>query len=411
MIPLHTGFASTQRTARYAPASMGTVLIAFPALTGLDGSEGVAVERWFAAAGPPARLDLARSHAPELRVDRLLRLTGPTDRRRLGRLSLGYGDPRGDLRLRTAVAGAGMAGHPSEVVITSGASQALLLAAAAAGPGRDTAVVAGPGYDGPLRACQAAGLRVLERRSWTPGGELLDLRTLTAVPDPGRIRCVVLNSPHNPSGLVAGVDDLERLARWCAAQGAVLVVDEVALGSLDGGAASATQLPAYADGHIAVCGDVSKALGLGGLRTGWLACANAELTAVAAGLLDVVGLGTAGIAQLLAAIALEQRDRLLPGIRRLARRNRAALGRWVTANGLCWTPPVDGLVAYISLVPACGSAAALAARVLRAGDVAVVPGDLLGAPGGLRIGLGLPARLFDEALAALAGAVAVTAAA
>ncbi|HEX3607481.1 MAG TPA: pyridoxal phosphate-dependent aminotransferase [Candidatus Dormibacteraeota bacterium] len=367
----------------------------------LGGAGSVRLERWFAAQGAPPRLDLGRSGASALSVRDVLGLAGPAAVDEYLGLSLDYGDGGGGERLRHAVAAAGAARRAAEVVITHGAVEATLLACAAtAGPG-DVVVAGTPAYEGLLRAPEAAGATVVPVAVWRPGRARLELGPLLDGL-PAGTRAVLLNSPHNPTGAVVDPIELDALAERCAAAGAVVVVDEVARGTLDPGAPSLSASAAFATGALVVLGDVSKAFGLGGLRVGWVSAARPDLLARVAALKDLTSLGTAAPCELLAALALEHRAALSARVAATARANLDALTGWVGGvEGASLTAPADGLVAFPRL-PGLMAAPPRLERLRRGAGLAAVPGELFGVPQRVRLGLGAPPRHFTEALEVLA---------
>jgi aspartate/methionine/tyrosine aminotransferase len=367
----------------------------------LGGAGPVWLERWFAGQGAPPRLDLARSGAAALSVADVLGLAGPPAVEEYLGLSLDYGDGGGGERLRAAIAAAGAARRAAEVVVTHGAVEALLLACAAtAGPG-DRVVVGTPAYGGMLRAPEAAGAEVVPVPVWRPGRTRLELGALLDGL-PARTRAVLLNSPQNPTGAVVDGAELEALAGLCAAAGAVLVVDEVARGTLDPAAPSLTRTRAFATGSVVVIGDVSKAFGLGGLRVGWLSSARPALLDRVAALKDLTSLATPAPSELLAAIALEHRQALAARVAATARANLEALAGWVDGiEEAALTAPADGLVAFPRL-PAAIAAPGRLERLRREAGVAAVPGGLFGVPGRVCLALGGPSPHFAQALAAMA---------
>ncbi|HEX6492855.1 MAG TPA: pyridoxal phosphate-dependent aminotransferase, partial [Candidatus Dormibacteraeota bacterium] len=219
---------------------------------------------------------------------------------------------------------------------------------------------------------------------------------------PAGTRAVLVNSPHNPTGAVVDPDDLETLALRCAAAGAVLVVDEVARGTLDPAAPSLTASPAFAGGAMVAIGDVSKAFGLGGLRVGWLSSARPGLLDRVAALKDVTTLGTPAPSELLAALALEHRDALAPRVAETAGANLALLATWAAGvPGAELTAPRDGLVAFPRLPDAIAAPSRLE-RLRRGAGIAAVPGALFGVPGRVRLALGGRPAHLAEALSAMA---------
>src|SRR2546421_350483 len=198
---------------------------------------------------------------------------------------------------------------------------------------------------------------------------------------------------------------LDARVRRCAARGARLIVDEVARGTLDAGAGSVCVLRSFASGAVIAIGDVSKSFGLGGLRIGWLTCADPALVSRAAALKDLTSLGPAAPSELLAAIALEHRAELGRAVTAAASANRHRLRRWVARVDDAWfAEPEDGLVAFPRL-PGAIDDLALAARLRAKHDVGVVPGSFFGDPGHVRVGLAERPQRFAAGLYALGAAL------
>lgn len=362
------------------------------------------LERWFASHRRPPPFDLARSGAPPRSTADVLEAAGGAAAEEYLRLPLDYGDGAGTERLRAAIVAAGGARSESEVLITHGAIEGILLLCAAALGDRGEAVVGAPAYEGLLRAPEGAGASVIPVPVWTPGSSCLDLsRMLTELPP--WAGAVLLNSPHNPTGAIADPDQVTELAEKCLGNRAVLVIDEVARSTLDPAATSFALSAAFAAGGMAVVGDVSKAFGLGGLRVGWVTSARADLIDRAAAIKDVTSLANAAPSEFLAALALENQAELLRDVTRAATLNRDALMRWIAAiPGAEGSTPIDGLLAFPHL-PLVEPSDAFATRLRASAEVGVVPGDLFGFDSRLRLGLGNSPDVFAEGLRRLRDAI------
>ncbi|MGH9073324.1 MAG: pyridoxal phosphate-dependent aminotransferase [Acidimicrobiales bacterium] len=359
-------------------------------------TETLGLERWFAAAGTPPRLDLARSGASPITTADLLAVTSPEAIQEYLGLPLGYGPGQGTWQLRQAIARTGAARSADQVVVTHGAIEALLLACLATLGGRRQVAVATPAYEGLLRAPELAGAEVAAVPVWRSGRASLELAGFD-----GRLLrgcgAVLLNVPHNPTGLVPEPDEFADLAERCIRCGTLLVVDEVAQGTLDPSSTSLAQSRAFDSGALVVIGDVSKALGLGGLRIGWLSCANPGLVARACSLKDSTTLGNAAPSQWLARLALEHRAEL--GVAQLSTECIETLRSWLdTVPGASWLRPRDGLVAFPRFELGVPSATVSAHLRANAG-VSVLPGSLFGVEGHLRLSLGQRPGDLEEGLA------------
>jgi N-succinyldiaminopimelate aminotransferase len=113
----------------------------------------------------------------------------------------------------------------SEIVVTSGATEALAAAFTALISPGDEVVLFQPLYDAYLPLVRRAGgiprLVTLQPPHWRFDHAMLE----AAFSD--RTRMVVLNSPLNPAGIVTPDEDLELLAQFCRKHDVVAVCDEV----------------------------------------------------------------------------------------------------------------------------------------------------------------------------------------
>src|SRR3990167_826034 len=142
-----------------------------------------------------------------------------------------YPSMLGVAELRNAVAAKVQAlyGHgydpASEVTITAGATQAILtIILAIVHPG-DEVIVLEPCYDSYVPNIELAGGTVV-RVPLTPGTFRPDFDRIAAAITP-RTRAMIINSPHNPSGMVWSAADMQRLQDLLAPTDVLLISDEV----------------------------------------------------------------------------------------------------------------------------------------------------------------------------------------
>ncbi|MHB1092083.1 pyridoxal phosphate-dependent aminotransferase [Thiobacillus sp.] len=155
--------------------------------------------------------------------------------------------------------------EPGRIVVTPGASGALLLVMGLlAGPG-DEILMADPGYPCNrhfVRFCEARAVSVPVDAS--SGFQL----TLAAIERHATraTRAVLIASPSNPTGTAIAAGELARIHDWCAAHDIALIVDEIYLAlTYDG--------PEHSAAHwddVFVVNSFSKFFLMTGWRLGWL---------------------------------------------------------------------------------------------------------------------------------------------
>ncbi len=170
---------------------------------------------------------------------------------------------------------------PAQVVVTSGATEALAAAFLALLAPGDEAVLLQPFYDAYLPLAIRAGatpkIVPLVPPDWTSPFDRLE-----AAIGP-RTRAIVLNTPNNPTGTLVDRAAMERLGELCAAHDLLLICDEVWEAMIFGGATHVSPLHIETLRERAVkIGSAGKIFSLTGWKVGW-AVASPKLAALIAG--------------------------------------------------------------------------------------------------------------------------------
>jgi methionine aminotransferase len=113
----------------------------------------------------------------------------------------------------------------TDITVTAGATQAILTAILAIVHPGDEVIVLEPCYDSYVPNIELAG-GVVVRVPLTPGTFRPDFDRLAAAITP-RTRALIINSPHNPSGMVWKRDDMLRLQALLAPTSVLLISDDV----------------------------------------------------------------------------------------------------------------------------------------------------------------------------------------
>jgi len=113
----------------------------------------------------------------------------------------------------------------TEITVTAGATQAILTAILAIVHPGDEVIVLEPCYDSYVPNIELAG-GVVVRVPLTPGTFRPNFDAIAAAITP-RTRAIIVNSPHNPSGMVWSEADMRRLEEILAPTDVLLISDEV----------------------------------------------------------------------------------------------------------------------------------------------------------------------------------------
>ncbi|HEU4699449.1 MAG TPA: aminotransferase class I/II-fold pyridoxal phosphate-dependent enzyme [Gemmatimonadales bacterium] len=309
-----------------------------------------ALERWFARWEFVAPHLLGTSDVEAWRLADLLALADPDARARWDALTLGYTEPAGLPALREAIAGLYADVAADEVLVTTGAEEAIyVLLRSLLAPG-EHCVVTWPAYQSLHAVARAAGadvtlLPLRAEQGWVPTPEQLAAALRPAT------RLVVLNFPHNPTGALPDAATFRRLVEVARAQGAYVLSDEVyRLLEHD----PADRLPAGVElpGRTISLGVMSKAFGLAGLRIGWLATHDREVLARVAGYKDYTTICASAPSEVLALAALRAREAVLARSRAIVAANLPLLDaffeRW--AGVVEWVRPRAGCIGYPRLL-------------------------------------------------------------
>jgi N-succinyldiaminopimelate aminotransferase len=245
-----------------------------------------------------------------------------------------YPPMRGLPQLRRAVAGhygrtQGLDLDPDrEIIVTSGATEALAAAFLSLISPGDEVVLFQPLYDAYLPMVRRAG-GVPRLVRLTPPHWRFDRAMLEAAFS-DKTRLVVLNSPLNPAGVVMADEDLALLAEFCVRHDAVAVCDEVWEAVVFDGRAhkSLMTFPGMRERTVKI-GSAGKMFGMTGWKVGFL-CAAPALARALAGAHQFLTFTTPPNLQEAVAFGLEQsgdwfetmpaglqrsRDRLAAGLR------------------------------------------------------------------------------------------------
>lgn len=318
------------------------------------------VETWYA--GYAAELDLSTSSLPPLSVSDV----GGD----FSHVVLGYRPRTGSTELREAIAHRYPGATPANVLVTTGAVEALWLVQTTFLRSGDRLAVRRPCYPALYRVATARGCSLVK-----PG-------------EPAAL--TLLNSPHNPTGALTTVREMAGVA----AKSAVWAVDEVFRG------VSCLPEPptAFSQGGISI-GSASKTLAMPGARIGWLVGPEAIISELSERRDDTT-LCPGALGEAVVIEALQRFDEIADRHRDHAFANWERVQACFDDLEVAVARPEGGVTIWLPLPTR--HSLVFCERLLAETGVGLLPGVLLGEEGHARLGFGADRATLAEGLKRLA---------
>jgi aspartate aminotransferase len=176
--------------------------------------------------------------------------------------------------------GVGLKVEPSNLVATTGGSEAVFFAFLTLAEAGDEAIVAEPFYTNYNSFAAMTGVTLIPVQSRGEEGFHLPARAAFEAALSPRTRFVLLCNPNNPTGTVYSREEVERVADFCRDHDLFLVSDEVYREFVYDGlkATSALDIPGL-DDRVVVVDSLSKRFSACGIRLGCFVSRNSDVIA------------------------------------------------------------------------------------------------------------------------------------
>ncbi|CAN7293465.1 aminotransferase class I/II-fold pyridoxal phosphate-dependent enzyme [Pararhizobium sp. LjRoot255] len=293
-----------------------------------------------------AKYNMTASDAESMQLPELLAMASNEDRSDFEHLSLGYTETFGARALRQEIAGTYDTVEPENLICFAGAEEAIYVAMKVLLTAGDHAIIITPNYQAaetlPLSICAVTGVALDMDKKWD-----LDIGRIKAALRPNT-KLISINFPNNPTGRILPRTTFDALIELCRMHGIWLFSDEVyRLIEKD----EALRLPQAVDVYergISL-NVMSKAYGLPGLRIGWLAARDREFLVRCERYKHFLSICNSAPSEILARIALKNRDQILARTRGIVRSNITALNAFFAEfpHLFDWREPDGGCVAFI----------------------------------------------------------------
>jgi aspartate/methionine/tyrosine aminotransferase len=355
------------------------------------------LERYFARYEFNTQYLLCSSDCQSLAIEDLLAFE-PDAAERLHKHWLGYTESLGAPSLRQEICRIYANIQPDQVLVHNGAEEGIFLFMLAALQPGDHVIVHSPGYQSLAEVARSLGCDVTpwlarEENDWMPDLDELkrNLRPTT--------RAVVINIPHNPTGLLMTRQNFDQVKRFTQEHGLLLFSDEVYRESEYD---RSDRLPAACDidEQAVSLGVMSKTYGLAGLRIGWVATRNPGLYERMARMKDYTSICSSAPSEFLAELALRHREKIAQRNIDIITANLSLLDAFFAghADKFNWKRPKGGSIAFPRLTGE--DIDAFCAELVTTAGVLLLPGSVFDDPGNhFRIGFGR--ANMPEALARL----------
>jgi capreomycidine synthase len=307
----------------------------------------------------------------------------------------------GGVELRQAISQRWGDGNPDGVMVTHGSSEAIFLTMCTLLEPGDEIVVLDPCYHSLSAVAESTGC-VIKHWQLLPEHEFApDVAALQSLVGP-RTRMVVVNFPHNPTGVTLTPSQQQQVVDTAARAGAYLVWDAVLADlTYDG---EPLPDPTLSYGRSISIRSFSKAFGLPGLRFGWCMAAPEVLTSFLP-LRDRLTLHLSPLVEFIALRVVQHADKLLDIRLKQARSNLDLLTDWVgtMSDQIDWVRPrpLGGVTIFPRLLRYADIEAVCHALGKEYGTL-LVPGNCFDVPDRVRLGFGGPTADLELGLSRLA---------
>jgi aspartate/methionine/tyrosine aminotransferase len=354
------------------------------------------LERYFAKYEFNTPYLLSSSDCEAMTVAELLAFE-PSAAENFKQVWLGYTESLGSLPLREAITGLYQTIRPEQVLVHTGAEEAIFLFMHAFLNPNDHVIVHWPCYQSLTEVagsigCDVSPWRAREENSWA-----LDIDELHRLIRPNT-KLLVINTPHNPTGYLMSESDFRSLNGLARERNIFVFSDEVYRESEYDPAA---RLPAACDLNpdALSLGVTSKTYGLAGLRIGWIATRNPEILNRMAALKDYTTICNSAPSEYLATLALRHHEELVDRNLGIIGQNLGVLDGFFERHAprFSWIRPRAGSMCFPHYVG--GDVESFCQQMVEDAGVLLLPGSLYGDTGNhFRLGLGrknLPEGIYQ----------------
>jgi len=344
------------------------------------------------------KFNMGETCVDSLSVMSLIELADPSPRRDsiatdLVSTKLTYGDITGSKRLKLGILKLyGPKNEGLQAVVTNGAIGGNFLSFYSMVGPQDIVIVVDPSYQ------QLSSVpRVFSGTETIPfplsfGDKFLpNLDLLEELMDKhqARLKMVVINNPNNPTGVVWGDSIMRQIVDLCRARDVWFMCDEVYRPLYLSTEDVPDSVVNYGYDKTISTSSASKAFSLAGVRLGWIVTPNAELAKDLLNKRDYNTISILVLDDLVASLALENAANIMKRNYNICKTNLELISDFVDKNSqLDWIRPSGGSTCFLKVNVPGIETLDLCKDLATKYSTLIVPGEVFGHPGFLRIGFG-----------------------
>lgn len=291
---------------------------------------------------------LCCSDAESWSMDEILKIANDEERILWDKLRLGYTEVKGLPALRKQIAMTLYEGlEPDQISCFAGAEEAIFCTFFALCEAGDHVIVLTPSYQSLLEIPRLKGasittIELKEKEDWR-----INLEEVKKAIKPNT-KWFIMNFPHNPTGQVISSDELDGLIKLLDQHGIWLFSDEVY--RLLGPKETVWAKPAACLYPKALSlGVMSKAYGMAGLRTGWIACQDTTMLKNIEYVKHYTSICNAAPSEIITMIALRNQDTIVGRNNVILEENLKLLDAFLIEYSelFSWVRPQGGCVGFV----------------------------------------------------------------
>ncbi len=327
----------------------------------------------------------------------LKELMNPKELEKLLNLPLGYGYTQGTPLLRQRISNLYDGFDESNVLVTSGSSEAIFISAILTVSKGDRVVMMTPNYLSFNGVAEALGADVdyvplIKKEKWEWDLDCLDEKVIN------KTKVISICNPNNPTGSVLNLEQMLRVIEIASKVGAYLLIDEVYIGAELESKRTKSFLGMYE--KTIITSGLSKSYAHPGLRIGWI-ISDKSFVEEAWAIKDYTTIASSSLSQHIASKVLEPEtiSKLRLRTKELLNKNLETFSKWILpySNHLSFLKPEAGGFAFVKYDMDINSTD-LVHDLRKNEGVFIVPGDNFGMDGYFRVGLGHESIGFNKGL-------------